>query len=222
MPGSLGVVMVHPFTRAAVITSSLPRLRALLLVLKTEGLMHDTRGLYDLRDVQVKKVGNYWLEITGVSSVQAAGVPEEVRIGAGRWRLLAQRPGSMIIDGSVLRADPHSSRSWLCPTSVLVGFSVIISIVLRAWCLSLLLICRCCCGWFLLLGMRCVGSVRVRATYNPARYASNGCHFLKDKKIAIPLRRRFRFWLLWVLSVFASRLGQRTRPVVDQRRSRSW
>jgi hypothetical protein len=27
------------------------------------------------------------------------------------------------------------------------------------------------------LGVRCVVSVRVRATFNPARYASNGCHF---------------------------------------------
>ena len=78
----------HPF---------LPRLRAVLLVLKTEGLANDTRGLYDLRDVQVKKVGNYWLKITGVSSMQAAGVPEEMRSGAGRWRLLAQRPGSMAL-----------------------------------------------------------------------------------------------------------------------------
>jgi hypothetical protein len=25
--------------------------------------------------------------------MQAAGVPEEVRLGAGRWRLLTQRPG---------------------------------------------------------------------------------------------------------------------------------
>jgi hypothetical protein len=78
----------HPF---------LPRLRAVLLVLKTEGLANDTRGLYDLRDVQVKKVGSYWLKITGVSSMQAAGVPEEMRSGAGRWRLLAQRPGSMAL-----------------------------------------------------------------------------------------------------------------------------
>jgi hypothetical protein len=30
------------------------------------------------------------------------------------------------------------------------------------------------------------------------------CHFLKDKKISIPLRRRFQFWLLGVLSVFTS------------------
>jgi hypothetical protein len=59
--------------------------------------VNDTRGLYDLRDVQVKKVGNYWLKITGVSSMQAAGVPEEMRTGAGRWRLLAQRPGSMAL-----------------------------------------------------------------------------------------------------------------------------
>jgi hypothetical protein len=29
-------------------------------------------------------------------------------------------------------------------------------------------------------------------------------HFLKDKNISIPLRRRFRFWLLCVLSVFTS------------------
>jgi hypothetical protein len=29
----------------------LPRLRAVLLVLKTQGLANDTRGLYDLRDV---------------------------------------------------------------------------------------------------------------------------------------------------------------------------
>jgi hypothetical protein len=60
--------------------------------------------------------------------------------------------------------------------------------------------------WFLLLGMRCVGvgSVRVRATYSPARYAGNGCHFLRDKRISIPLRRRFRFWLLCVLSVFTT------------------
>ena len=29
--------------------------------------------------------------------MQAAGVPEKMRIGAGRWRLLAQRPGSMAL-----------------------------------------------------------------------------------------------------------------------------
>jgi hypothetical protein len=29
--------------------------------------------------------------------MQAAGVPEEMRLGAGRWRLLAQRPGSMAL-----------------------------------------------------------------------------------------------------------------------------
>jgi hypothetical protein len=78
----------HPF---------LPRLRDVLLVLKTQGLANDSRGLYDLRDVQVKKVGNYWLKITGVSCMQARGVPEEMRSGAGRWRLVAQRPGSMAL-----------------------------------------------------------------------------------------------------------------------------
>ena len=31
------------------------------------------------------------------------------------------------------------------------------------------------------LGVRCVVSVRVRATFNPSRYASNGCHFRKIK-----------------------------------------
>jgi hypothetical protein len=30
------------------------------------------------------------------------------------------------------------------------------------------------------------------------------CHFLKDKKISISLRRRFQFWLLSVLSVFTT------------------
>jgi hypothetical protein len=35
--------------------------------------MNDTRGLYDLRDVQVKKVGScYWLKTTGVSSIHAS------------------------------------------------------------------------------------------------------------------------------------------------------
>jgi hypothetical protein len=29
--------------------------------------------------------------------MQADGVPEEMRSGAGRWRLLAQRPGSMAL-----------------------------------------------------------------------------------------------------------------------------
>jgi hypothetical protein len=78
----------HPF---------LPRLRAVLRVLKTLGLAKNTRGNYDLRDVQVKKVGNYWLKITGVSCMQARGVPNEMRSGAGRWRLIAQRPGSMAL-----------------------------------------------------------------------------------------------------------------------------
>jgi hypothetical protein len=35
----------------------MPRLRAVLLVLKTQGLANDTRGLYDLRDVQVNQEG---------------------------------------------------------------------------------------------------------------------------------------------------------------------
>jgi hypothetical protein len=35
------------------------------------------------------------------------------------------------------------------------------------------------------------------------------CHFLKDKKISISLRRRFQFWLLSVLSVFTSLWVQR-------------
>jgi hypothetical protein len=35
------------------------------------------------------------------------------------------------------------------------------------------------------------------------------CHFLEDKKISISLRRRFQFWLLSVLSVFAKALHGR-------------
>jgi hypothetical protein len=118
-------------------------------VLRTEGLANDTRGLYDLRDVQVKKVGNYWLKTTGVSSMQAAGVPEEMHAGAGRWRLLAQRPGSMALyycTTSYVQTT-LKQKLWRCPTPVLVGFSMIISIFLRAWCLSLLLLWRCCCLW---------------------------------------------------------------------------
>jgi hypothetical protein len=49
----------------------------------------------------------------------------------------------------------------------------------------------------------------------PPGTPATACHFLKDKKIPISLRRRFQFWLLSVLSVFAGRVGQRTRPVVD-------
>jgi hypothetical protein len=68
LPSSYSSRGHHPF---------LPRLRAVLLVLKTEGLANDTRGLYDdLRDVQVKEVGSYWLKTTGVSSMQAAVVPD--------------------------------------------------------------------------------------------------------------------------------------------------
>ena len=42
------------------------------------------------------------------------------------------------------------------------------------------------------------------------------CHFLKDKKISISLRRRFQFWLLSVLSVFTmgERLGLLGRALV--------
>jgi hypothetical protein len=66
--------------------------------------MNDTRGLYDdLRDVQVKKVENYWLKTTGVSSMPAAGVTAEMRLGAGRWRRSAGSAAG--VDGSVLRAD---------------------------------------------------------------------------------------------------------------------
>jgi hypothetical protein len=32
------------------------------------------------------------------------------------------------------------------------------------------------------LGVRCVVSLRVRAAVNPARYASNGCHFFWEIK----------------------------------------
>ena len=78
----------HPF---------LPRLRAVLVVLKAQGLANDKAGLHDLREVQVSKLGNYWLKITGLSSMQARGVPEEMRTGAGRWRLLSKRPGSMAV-----------------------------------------------------------------------------------------------------------------------------
>jgi hypothetical protein len=102
--------------------------------------MNDTRGLYDdLRDVQVKKVENYWLKTTGVSSMQAAGVTEEMRLGAGRWRRSAGSAAGRGRRGRWLctTCRPRPSRSWMCPTSVLVGLSVIISVVLGAWCLGL-------------------------------------------------------------------------------------
>ena len=67
------------------------------MVLKAQGLANDKAGLHDLREVQVSKLGNYWLKITGLSSMQARGVPEEMRTGAGRWRLLSKRPGSMAV-----------------------------------------------------------------------------------------------------------------------------
>jgi hypothetical protein len=35
------------------------------------------------------------------------------------------------------------------------------------------------------------------------------CHFLKDKRISIPLRRRFQFWLLSALSVFTTQFETR-------------
>jgi hypothetical protein len=103
----------HPF---------LPRLRAVLLVLKTQGLANDTRGLYDLRDVQVKKVGNYWLKITGVSCMQA------------RLAACPRRCGLALVGGICSRSTRapwpsttsrrRCSRSCKCPTSVLVGFSM--------------------------------------------------------------------------------------------------
>jgi hypothetical protein len=114
---------------------------------------------------------------------------------------------------------PHLSRSWMCPTSVLVGFSMMISVaVLRAWCLLLLLLSvGVAVVWFLLLtsGNAVCWFARFAAsaqpTTPPGTPAMAATHFLKDKKISIPLCRRFRFWLLCVLWVFASRLGQRTR-----------
>ena len=168
--------MAPPSTRVAVTTPSynVPRLRAVLLVLKTQGLANDTRGLYDLRGVQVKKVGNYWLKITGASCMQARGVPEEMRSGAGRWRLLAQRPGS--IAPYYVQTTRSSCKS---PTSVLVGFSMMELLTVADW----IGVSRCSCSGgvavvlVLLLGVRCFVSVRVRATFNPARHASNGCHF---------------------------------------------
>jgi hypothetical protein len=90
--------------------------------------------------------------------------------------------------------------------------------------------CSCSVGvtvvWFLGIRWR-VGSVRVRATYNPARYASNhnGCHaFLKDKKISTSPRRRFWFRLLWRAFGFCQSAWS-TDPACgsrSQRRSRSW
>jgi hypothetical protein len=73
-----------------------------LLVLKTQGLANDTRGLYDLRDVQVKKVDNYWLKIAGVScnasSRRARGD------AVWRWSVTPARAASRL-HGSLLRPD---------------------------------------------------------------------------------------------------------------------
>ena len=69
--------------------SLLPRVRAVLLFLQHGG--HP-----DLILVDVPRVTNYWMKITGASESATRGVPEWLRNGQGRWRLNAQEPCQMV------------------------------------------------------------------------------------------------------------------------------
>ena len=69
--------------------SLLPRVRAVLLFLQHGG--HP-----DLILVDVPRVTNYWMKITGASESATRGVPEWLRNGQGRWRLNAQEPCLMV------------------------------------------------------------------------------------------------------------------------------
>ena len=67
----------------------LPRVRAVLLRLKFEG--HP-----DLAEVDVRKMGNYWLKVTGDSLMLDGGIPAHMVNGQGRWRLHASDPPEMV------------------------------------------------------------------------------------------------------------------------------
>ena len=67
----------------------LPRVRAVLLRLQFEG--HP-----DLAEVDVRKMGNYWLKVTGDSLMLDGGIPAHMVNGQGRWRLHASDPPEMV------------------------------------------------------------------------------------------------------------------------------
>ena len=69
--------------------SLLPRVRAVLLFLQHGG--HP-----DLILVDVPRVTNYWMKITGASESATRGVPEWLRNCQGRWLLHAQEPCLMV------------------------------------------------------------------------------------------------------------------------------
>ena len=67
----------------------LPRVRAVLLYLQHTG--HP-----DLLLADVPRITNYWMKITGASEAASRKVPEYLRNGQGRWRLLAKEPTQMV------------------------------------------------------------------------------------------------------------------------------
>jgi hypothetical protein len=66
-----------------------PRVRAVLLYLQHTG--HP-----DLLLADVPCITNYWMKITGAPGAAFRKVPEYLRNGQGRWRLLAKEPTQMV------------------------------------------------------------------------------------------------------------------------------
>ena len=53
-------------------------------------------GHPDLAEVDVRKMGNYWLKVTGDSLMLDGGIPAHMVNGQGRWRLHASDPPEMV------------------------------------------------------------------------------------------------------------------------------
>ena len=47
-------------------------------------------------EVDVRKMGNYWLKVTGDSIMLDSGIPAHMVNGQGRWRLHASDPPEMV------------------------------------------------------------------------------------------------------------------------------
>ena len=52
--------------------------------------------IWRLAEVDVRKMGNYWLKVTGDSLMLDSGIPAHMVNGQGRWRLHASDPPEMV------------------------------------------------------------------------------------------------------------------------------
>ena len=103
----------------------LPRVRAVLLPLQFA--VHPAPP-----DGDGRKIGNYWLKVTGDSLMLDGGIPAHMVNGQGRWRLHASDPPEMVYKyrQSGSRTSRRSSRRRICdplprrlgqPTLIVIG-----------------------------------------------------------------------------------------------------